>query len=152
MPPGTLGMISKKGDPKAESVGCARLTGKVMGEQPASPDDAPPSAVPERKQNVMTARVGQKAPDFTAPSYFRGGFTPSIRTASSRPWRCSPRRSGANSLNPCARSRPSRLCAPRVAGKPLQPAGSPEDPPSSPDLSWSARSGRCGSQKWNRNS
>jgi peroxiredoxin (alkyl hydroperoxide reductase subunit C) len=23
----------------------------------------------------MTARVGQKAPDFTAPSYFRGGFT-----------------------------------------------------------------------------
>ncbi len=24
----------------------------------------------------MTARVGQKAPDFTAPSYYKGGFTP----------------------------------------------------------------------------
>ena len=23
----------------------------------------------------MTARVGQKAPDFTAPAYYRGGFT-----------------------------------------------------------------------------
>jgi peroxiredoxin (alkyl hydroperoxide reductase subunit C) len=23
----------------------------------------------------MTARVGQKAPDFTAPAYFKGGFT-----------------------------------------------------------------------------
>jgi alkyl hydroperoxide reductase subunit AhpC len=24
----------------------------------------------------MTARVGQKAPDFAAPSYYKGGFTP----------------------------------------------------------------------------
>ncbi|OGN89608.1 MAG: alkyl hydroperoxide reductase [Chloroflexi bacterium RBG_13_48_10] len=24
----------------------------------------------------MTARVGQTAPDFTAPSYYRGSFTP----------------------------------------------------------------------------
>lgn len=24
----------------------------------------------------MTARVGQKAPDFTAPAYYRGSFTP----------------------------------------------------------------------------
>jgi peroxiredoxin (alkyl hydroperoxide reductase subunit C) len=24
----------------------------------------------------MTARVGQKAPDFAAPSYYQGGFTP----------------------------------------------------------------------------
>ncbi|MBW8371929.1 MAG: redoxin domain-containing protein [Thiobacillus sp.] len=23
----------------------------------------------------MTARVGQKAPDFSAPAYYRGGFT-----------------------------------------------------------------------------
>jgi len=23
----------------------------------------------------MTARVGQKAPDFAAPAYYRGGFT-----------------------------------------------------------------------------
>jgi len=24
----------------------------------------------------MTARVGQKAPDFAAPSYYKGSFTP----------------------------------------------------------------------------
>jgi peroxiredoxin (alkyl hydroperoxide reductase subunit C) len=24
----------------------------------------------------MTARVGQKAPDFTAPAYYQGGFGP----------------------------------------------------------------------------
>ncbi len=24
----------------------------------------------------MTARVGQKAPDFTAPAYYKGTFTP----------------------------------------------------------------------------
>jgi peroxiredoxin (alkyl hydroperoxide reductase subunit C) len=24
----------------------------------------------------MTARVGQKAPDFTAPAYYKGGFSP----------------------------------------------------------------------------
>jgi hypothetical protein len=60
----------------AEIVGCARVTGKVMGEQSASPDNLPPVSAPERKETVMTARVGQKAPDFTAPSYYRGGFTP----------------------------------------------------------------------------
>jgi peroxiredoxin (alkyl hydroperoxide reductase subunit C) len=25
---------------------------------------------------TMTACVGQKAPDFTAPAYYKGGFTP----------------------------------------------------------------------------
>jgi peroxiredoxin (alkyl hydroperoxide reductase subunit C) len=28
-----------------------------------------------RKEAAVTARVGQKAPDFTAPAYFKGGFT-----------------------------------------------------------------------------
>jgi hypothetical protein len=57
----------------AEMVGCARVTGTVKGE------DTPPSGSPElkeRKESIMSVRVGQKAPDFTAPSYYRGGFTP----------------------------------------------------------------------------
>jgi len=59
----------------AESVGCARVTGAVQGEPPV-PAGPQPSMPPERKDPPMTARVGQKAPDFTAPSYFKGGFTP----------------------------------------------------------------------------
>jgi len=67
--------IKKKGDFMAESVGCARVTGAVTVEKPAlltlpqSPENL------EQKETVMTARVGQKAPDFTAPAYYRGSFT-----------------------------------------------------------------------------
>jgi hypothetical protein len=52
--------------------GCARVTGTVAG----PPEDAAPveSGKP-RKEAAVTARVGQKAPDFTAPAYHRGGFT-----------------------------------------------------------------------------
>jgi len=60
----------------AEIVGCARVTGKVVGEQSPSPAGSQPPATPERKDTIMTARVGQKAPDFTAPSYYKGTFTP----------------------------------------------------------------------------
>jgi hypothetical protein len=59
----------------AESVGCARVTGAVTGDKPAS-NEPHPLIISERKEAIMTARVGQKAPDFTAPSYYRGGFTP----------------------------------------------------------------------------
>ena len=59
----------------AETVGCARVTGTVAGEKTPSTDPLPPVPI-ERKEPSMTARVGQKAPDFTAPSYYRGGFTP----------------------------------------------------------------------------
>ncbi len=59
----------------AETAGCARVTGAVQGEAPAPPNPAT-TPQPERKESVMTARVGQKAPDFTAPSYYKGGFTP----------------------------------------------------------------------------
>lgn len=60
----------------AESVGCARVTGAVEGaDAPGPPTNQPPTST-ERKESIMTARVGQKAPDFTAPSYYRGGFTP----------------------------------------------------------------------------
>jgi hypothetical protein len=56
----------------AEIVGCARVTGTVTSQQ----SNSQPSTTPERKEPVMTARVGQKAPDFTAPSYYKGIFTP----------------------------------------------------------------------------
>lgn len=58
-------------DPPA---GCARTSGAVVGEQPAA---APPadSAVPQKEAPRMSARVGQKAPDFQAPAYYKGGFT-----------------------------------------------------------------------------
>jgi hypothetical protein len=60
----------------AEAVGCARVTGKVMGEQTPLPAKPEVALKPEIKETLMTARVGQKAPDFTAPSYYRGTFTP----------------------------------------------------------------------------
>jgi hypothetical protein len=56
-----------------EGVGCARVTGAVAGEEPTSITENRPL---ERKETAMTARVGQKAPDFTAPAYYRGGFGP----------------------------------------------------------------------------
>jgi hypothetical protein len=60
----------------AEIVGCARVTGAVTGEKPSPAIGSQPPVLPERKEPAMTARVGQKAPDFTAPSYYQGGFTP----------------------------------------------------------------------------
>jgi hypothetical protein len=59
----------------AETVGCARVTGSVTGDKPSESQTIPP-VLSEPKETAMTARVGQKAPDFTAPSYYRGGFTP----------------------------------------------------------------------------
>ena len=58
-----------------EIAGCARVTGAVIEEKPSSTTEPHPP-VPEQKETLMTARVGQKAPDFTAPSYYKGGFTP----------------------------------------------------------------------------
>jgi hypothetical protein len=58
-------------DPPA---GCARATGAVVGAQPAAPPEAG-SAAPRKETPAMTARVGQKAPDFEAPAYYRGAFT-----------------------------------------------------------------------------
>jgi hypothetical protein len=53
--------------------GCARVTGTVAGRETGSP---PSAATPTQKEERMvTARVGQKAPDFAAPAYYRGGFT-----------------------------------------------------------------------------
>jgi hypothetical protein len=56
-----------------QPIGCARVSGSVVGAaQDVSPSSEPTTTHEETK---MTARVGQKAPDFTAPAYYRGGFT-----------------------------------------------------------------------------
>jgi hypothetical protein len=53
--------------------GCARTTGSVVGEKPSA---APALESTElNKEMVMTAQVGQKAPDFEAPAYYKGEFT-----------------------------------------------------------------------------
>jgi hypothetical protein len=52
--------------------GCARVTGSVAGDLPKN---QPTETTTPQKEEVMTARVGQKAPDFTAPAYYKGGFT-----------------------------------------------------------------------------
>jgi hypothetical protein len=54
--------------------GCARVTGTVVGEKPG--ESQPTQAPVEKKEMTMTARLGQKAPDFTAPAYYKGRFTP----------------------------------------------------------------------------
>jgi hypothetical protein len=58
----------------AEPVGCARVTGTVSGGETAATPPTP--ALTEQKETFMTARVGQKAPDFTAPAYYKGTFGP----------------------------------------------------------------------------
>lgn len=58
-------------DPPA---GCARTTGAVVGDTPAPALPTDP-AVPMKEAPRMSARVGQKAPDFQAPAYYQGAFT-----------------------------------------------------------------------------
>jgi hypothetical protein len=64
---------TQKGDSMAEEPkGCARTTGAVVGEKTTF---APISDTTQsQKEKTMTARVGQKAPDFEAPVYFQGKF------------------------------------------------------------------------------
>ena len=56
------------------AAGCARPTGSVVGAEPGEARSVQPAA--EKREEIMTARVGQKAPDFSAPSYYQGSFTP----------------------------------------------------------------------------
>ena len=53
------------------SVGCARPTGGPLGE-PAQ-DKLAREDAPDKEARKMI-RVGQKAPDFSAPAYFQGKF------------------------------------------------------------------------------
>jgi len=54
--------------------GCARVTGAVLGEPPLDGTE-PPTIQETTEEGTMTARVGQKAPDFNAPAYYKGSFT-----------------------------------------------------------------------------
>ncbi len=53
--------------------GCGRVTGAVLGEP--APGASEPPAQDKAREVSMTARVGQKAPDFNAPAFYRGTFT-----------------------------------------------------------------------------
>jgi AhpC/TSA family len=64
------------GDDMEESVGCARVTGTVTGEKPALINKHQSPISPDRKETFMTVQAGQKAPDFTAPAYYKGSFGP----------------------------------------------------------------------------
>jgi peroxiredoxin (alkyl hydroperoxide reductase subunit C) len=54
--------------------GCARVTGSVVDAQ-AQGEQSQAESTTTHEATKMTARVGQKAPDFSAPAYYRGGFT-----------------------------------------------------------------------------
>lgn len=57
-----------------ESVSCARTTSSVVDDS-ASEAVVPSESTTTKEPSKMTARVGQKAPDFNAPAYYKGGFT-----------------------------------------------------------------------------
>ena len=58
-------------DPPA---GCARVTGATVGSPPPAAPASPPTDQ-SKEVSIMSARVGQKAPDFQAPAYYKGSFT-----------------------------------------------------------------------------
>ena len=56
-----------------KEAGCARTAGGPVGESPPEQTDQQvPEPVKEKKPMV---KIGKKAPDFTAPAYYRGEFT-----------------------------------------------------------------------------
>ena len=57
-----------------QTEGCARVTGAVLGEPPSTASEGPTERYPVEEE-FMTAKVGQKAPDFNAPAYHKGAFT-----------------------------------------------------------------------------
>jgi len=57
-----------------EGVSCARVTSSVAGE-PSSETAAPLESTSRGEVKKMGVTVGQKAPDFTAPAYYKGKFT-----------------------------------------------------------------------------
>jgi hypothetical protein len=69
----------------AEIAGCARVTGSVKGQGDQSAEGSP-LAAPDQKEKTMTVLVGKKAPEFTAPSYYKGGFSPVSLTDFAGKW------------------------------------------------------------------
>ncbi len=52
--------------------GCARVTGTVAGQETGGSHST--DAPAKKEERSVSARVGQKAPDFAAPAYYQGGF------------------------------------------------------------------------------
>ena len=50
---------------------CARPTGALVGEYPVENQEG----LIKEEPKMSFAKVGTKAPDFTAPAYYRGTFT-----------------------------------------------------------------------------
>ncbi|MBN2045426.1 MAG: redoxin domain-containing protein [Anaerolineales bacterium] len=57
----------------ADEVGCARPTGASVKVKDVQPDQAEPAQ--EKEVSMTLAKVGQAAPDFTAPTYQNGTFS-----------------------------------------------------------------------------
>ena len=57
-----------------EAISCARVSSSVAGEQPEE-TSAPSESTSTKEVKRMGVTVGQKAPDFTAPAYYKGKFT-----------------------------------------------------------------------------
>ena len=56
-----------------EPVGCAKPTGKVIGDD--SSEEEPSSEIVTKEEQIMVmVKVGNKAPDFEAPAYHKGKF------------------------------------------------------------------------------
>lgn len=58
--------------PKGKKAGCARPTGGPVGEKV---DDKNNKEIFQQKEERKMVMVGKKAPDFTAPAYYKGEFT-----------------------------------------------------------------------------
>ena len=56
-----------------EPVGCAKPTGKVVGQSKEAKKNVEEKA-DEGGAPMVTAKVGAKAPDFQAPAYHKGKF------------------------------------------------------------------------------
>ena len=55
-----------------QEAGCARPTGAQVGETIPESTEVTNHT---KETKIMSVRVGNKAPDFTAPAYYRGTFT-----------------------------------------------------------------------------
>ena len=56
-----------------EPVGCTKPTGRVIGEK-ANSRDSNENNFDQGENNMVIAKVGEKAPDFEAPAYHKEKF------------------------------------------------------------------------------
>ncbi len=56
-----------------EVIGCGKPTGSVVGA--SAPESQKSTPTEQREVQMVTVKVGGKAPDFQAPAYYKGKFT-----------------------------------------------------------------------------